>query len=187
MRYIFTAAVCTLCAITAILALPPIGGPHAVLVAQTHGDRSAIVETSEGRAVSPRQMVTPSNAAAPSTNVLGSVELAMSDDSVDGSSDPIEALDEVRSLAIEADEGPVSAGSGVTSSTSAAPTTTTEAPETNALAQRTPLRHYPEFPLLRHMETRSVSETTLYNTRQHSRLAPIAFIREATPVFREGM
>ena len=129
MRYIFTAAVCTLCAITALLALPPIGGPHAQLVAQTHGDRNAIVETGNDDAPSPRQVVTPANSTAPSTNVLGDVELALSDAPGDTPADPVTALEEIRSLAIEADEDSVGAGSGSTSTTSST-TTTTAAPET---------------------------------------------------------
>ena len=46
MRYIFTAATCTLLFIAALLALPPIGESDTGLIAQTAGDRLAVVTNS---------------------------------------------------------------------------------------------------------------------------------------------
>lgn len=135
MRYIFTAAVCTLCAITALLALPPIGGPHAVLVAQSAGDRSAIVD---GADANPRQMMSPEDSpaatATPPTNVLGSVELALADEdeAVTNPEDPTADLNDARSFSIEADEDSVESTttSSTTTTTTTTTSTTTTAPTT---------------------------------------------------------
>ncbi len=75
MRHIFIAAVCTLCAITALLSLPPIGEPQALLVTQTAGDR---LSTTNDALVRPRMLISPTSApSAPDSDVsvLGAVEL----------------------------------------------------------------------------------------------------------------
>lgn len=63
MRYIFTAAVCTLCAITALLALPPVGTSDAVLVSVAAVERAAIVGSDDtpSNNSAPRQVMSPDN------------------------------------------------------------------------------------------------------------------------------
>lgn len=119
MRHIFIAAVCTLCAITALLALPPIGAPQASLVAQTAGDRMSVV-TTDAPVDQPRLLVSPATSAeVVETEVLDVVELPLASD-VDGSDD---ADGSIRSLGNVggADDGVVEAAA----TTSIAPTTTT--------------------------------------------------------------
>jgi N-acetylmuramoyl-L-alanine amidase len=131
-RYIFTAAICTLCAITALLLLPPIGAPKAQLVAQSAGDRLAVAQRSSSTSNAPRQLVAPSPAATgvpgQDTNVLGAVELALAEPD-ESTTTSIIARGSGQVLSIDA--GPA-AGSETTSaapstapSTTAAPTTTT--------------------------------------------------------------
>jgi len=74
-RHIFIAAVCTLCVITALLALPPMGEAQSTLISQSAGDRLSVAV---GVPVSPRMLISPTAApSAPDSDVevLGAVEL----------------------------------------------------------------------------------------------------------------
>ena len=65
MRHILLAAAVTLCLITAALALPPAGEPHADLVAQSVGDRAAAaVVGTQPVERGPRVLVSPSSTSA---------------------------------------------------------------------------------------------------------------------------
>lgn len=138
-RHIFIAAICTLCAITALLSLPPIGEPHAALVTRSAGDRLS-VEAAAG-VEQPRQLVTPTIApSAPDSDVsvLGVVELPLVEGSDDAGFDESDAG--VRSLGspIDPDIDGVSSSSTstqaptttTTTSTTSTTTTTTTAPTT---------------------------------------------------------
>lgn len=154
MRYIFTAAICTLCAITALLLLPPIGAPKAQLVSQSAGDRLAVAQRGLSESNAPRQLVAPSPTVATvpgqDTNVLGAVELALADP--DGSSttsaaargggqglsiDPVAVTDsEITTAAPSTTAAPTTTTTSTASSTTS--TTTTVAVSTTAVATTTP-------------------------------------------------
>lgn len=138
MRHIFIAAVCTLCAITALLALPPIGEPDALLVTQSAGDRLSVATTEPS--VSPRMLISPTSApSAPDSDVsvLGSVELPLAIDDVDPSADTnrsfggaVAALDN-RSEETDV-EVTTTAPTTTTTTSTTTTTTTTAAPVTTA-------------------------------------------------------
>lgn len=77
MRYIFTAAACTLCVITALLAVPPIGETDATLVSVAAGDRAAVADASAAPGAAPRQMITPNNGSVGADE--DALELALAD------------------------------------------------------------------------------------------------------------
>lgn len=135
MRHIFIAAVCTLCAITALLSLPPIGEPQALLVTQSAGDR--LSSTTEAP-VRPRMLISPTSApSAPDSDVsvLGSVELPLAAD---------EDVEDVETDVGSDDGGNRALGGAVepiaddvetsddAATTTAAPTTTTDPPTTTS-------------------------------------------------------
>ncbi len=142
MRHIFIAAVCTLCAITALLALPPIGEPDALLVTQSAGDRLSV--TTEPP-VSPRMLISPSSApSAPDSDVrvLGSVELPLALEDADADDEANRSLGgSVAALnnRTEASDTDVTttAPTTTTSTTSTTTTTTTAAPTTTAVPTTT--------------------------------------------------
>jgi len=139
LRYIFTAAVCTLCLITALLALPPIGQTEALLVSVAAGDREAISAVggvsiaNDGSPESPRQLMSPVDT---SSELDGEADAAtqesgpsLSDLLNRGSSAP------GAENAASSEEEPVGsqvdpASSDTSSSTTTTSTTTTAAPET---------------------------------------------------------
>lgn len=128
MRHIFIAAVCTLCAITALLSLPPIGESQASLVTQTAGDRLSVTTDAP---VSPRMLVSPTAApSAPDSDVevLGSVELplVMETEANSDGDDNRSLGGSVEPLDQQVDE------SADTTTTTAAPSTTTESPATTS-------------------------------------------------------
>ncbi len=144
MRYIFTAAACTLCAITALLALPPIGETDAVLTTVTAGDRAALgVDGGASTNPSPRQVGTPENddVVATQSDTPDSLELALADE-IDPSGDDSDAA-EAGSSDLTADElaanvlGATENSEVETTTTTQAPdtTTTTEAPETTTTTE----------------------------------------------------
>ncbi len=127
MRHIFIAAVSTLAVITALLSLPPVGEPHAQLMAQTIGDRTAVVtadapETTETTSVlgadieAPRTLVTPSDTPV----VSGGLALAGDELLAAPGLAPVNPADRLPNVS------PTPA----TSSTTIAPTTTTTTPTT---------------------------------------------------------
>ena len=100
MRHIFLAAVCTLCAIAALLSLPPIGEPHALLVAQPAGDRLSIAAPAVENTTS-RLLKSPISSPALDVQVMGAVELVAAEVA------PEEDAEEVtRSLSVDASEDP---------------------------------------------------------------------------------
>ena len=160
MRYIFTAAIGTLLAIAALLALPPIGETETSLVAQTAGDRLATVGSlDEGPEVTTttttstpgRQVLSPSSteAAVDSiADVLGVVEFNITDElnaprdefiipapeskvDTDEDADDATTADESPNLSLSIDgEGETAADTAATTTTTT--TTTTVAPTTEA-------------------------------------------------------
>lgn len=114
MRYIFTAAACTLCAITALLALPPIGESDAVLLSVAAGDRAAVSSASSTDEAAPRQVISPEN---------GAVDTADADDTSLALADGTEAegTDEEDS----AEEDDAELGTGVLGATETADDVTT--------------------------------------------------------------
>ncbi len=137
MRHIFFAAVCTLFAITALLSLPPIGEPHALLVAQPAGDRLSIAAPAVANTAS-RMLRSPISSPAMDVQVLGVVELPLSERAPEG-----EVVEVSRSLSVDATDGPAasiiaetsttvapSTSTTSTTTTTTSTTTTTEAPVT---------------------------------------------------------
>lgn len=148
MRHIFIAAVCTLCAVTALLSLPPIGEPQALLVSQSAGDRLSVESVP---ADSPRMLVTPTTPpSAPDSDVqvLGAVELALADSKTNPPGELDDATGLGNSPLSESDvdqQDAVHEVADVTSTTetpttTAAPTTTTttDAPTTTSAPATTP-------------------------------------------------
>jgi N-acetylmuramoyl-L-alanine amidase len=133
-RYIFTAAICTLCAITALLLLPPIGAPKAQLVTQSAGDRLAVAQRSSSESNASRQLVAPSPAVAgvpgQDTNVLGAVELALADPE-ESSTTSVAGRGSGQSFSIDP------APSADSETTTAAPTTTTTSTTTSTTSTTT--------------------------------------------------
>lgn len=141
MRHIFIAAVCTLCAVTALLSLPPIGEPQALLVSQSAGDRLSV----EAGFDSPRMLVsptTPPSAPDSDVQVLGAVELALADSKTDSQDDldttglGNSSLSDTDSL--QEDVAETTTTTEPPPTTTAAPSTTTEAPATTTTTTAAP-------------------------------------------------
>ena len=139
MRHIFFAAVCTLCAITALLSLPPIGEPHALLVAQPAGDRLSIAAPVVENKAS-RLLKSPASSVAVDVQVLevvellagevapeGEIEQASRSLSVDATDDPAAFIDVETSTTVAPS---TSSTLTTTTTTTTSTTTTTEAPVT---------------------------------------------------------
>ena len=142
MRYIFTAAVLTLMAITAILALPPLGETDSVLNSVSAGDRAAIAGEGGDPASnpSPRQLVTPENDLI-DTDVLGlalvdDVDADVVDDNDPDGTDPDDAdNDDADPDGTDPDNADNDDAASASSSSTTAPTTT--APETTTTTSTT--------------------------------------------------
>lgn len=136
LRHIFIAALCTLCAITALLALPPIGEQQSMLVAQTVGDRLSVASEPPSEPA-PRMLVSPTASPAVSDSgiqVLGSVELPSAE-----SGDDAEPLRPVTQLAAPVldESGSEDPATSEVSETSAASSTTTTSTTTTTAATTT--------------------------------------------------
>jgi N-acetylmuramoyl-L-alanine amidase len=118
-RHIFFAAVCTLCAITALLSLPPIGEPHALLVAQPAGDRLSVAAPAVEYAAS-RLLKSPISSPAVDVQVLGVVELPLSESVPEG-----DVVEVSRSLSVDATDDPAASIDAETSTTVAPSTSST--------------------------------------------------------------
>lgn len=152
MRHILLAAAVTLCLITAALALPPAGEPHADLLVQTIGDRAAATTVDGTQPIErgPRALVSPSTSAqglaladddasdVPGVAVLGAEESADKGPVTETLS--VEEVETLLGVTADDDDEDIAPTTTTTSSTTttttttstttttAAPTTTTAAP-----------------------------------------------------------